>query len=196
MNGERRVRQQARRRKFLRWLLLIGIGLFLGLRLYWWNANRIAGNAMPMPFGYGVSVVLSGSMEPTLSTNDLVIIHQQDSYEIQDVVVYQVGTELIIHRMIEQSGDWVRTQGDANNTPDSPIPVTAIKGKLVVRIPWVGMVIRALKTPLGVCLTLVLAFFLLELSYRREKKQDASQLEEIQNEIKKLRSGQDRSEDQ
>lgn len=57
----------------LRMLTLLILGVFLGVRFYVWNAQSLTGNAVPMPFGIGASVVLSGSMEPALSVGDLLI---------------------------------------------------------------------------------------------------------------------------
>ena len=57
----------------LRMLALLILGVFLGIRFYAWNAQHLTGNAVPMPFGVGASVVLSGSMEPALSVGDLLI---------------------------------------------------------------------------------------------------------------------------
>ena len=67
-----------------RLLCYLLISLVLGGTAYSWNARRLAGNAMPMPFGVGLSVVLSGSMEPTLSVNDLIFsfIHVQRDVEL------------------------------------------------------------------------------------------------------------------
>ncbi len=177
-----------KRRTVFRRLLLVFISLFLGVSLYSWNANMLAGNEMPMPFGYGASVVLSGSMEPVLSVNDVALIHRSDTYEEGDVVVYQTGNELIIHRIIEKNEDLIQTKGDANNAADTPVAITAVKGKLVGHIPFVGIIVQALKTPLGVIVTLAAAFALLELSYRREKASDFDEIEKIKEEIRRLKS--------
>ena len=177
-----------KRRTVFRRLLLVFISLFLGVSLYLWNANTLAGNEMPMPFGYGVSVVLSGSMEPVLSVNDVVLIHHSDTYEEGDVVVYQTGNELIIHRIIEKNEDFIQTKGDANNAADTPVNIKAVKGKLVGHIPFVGIIVKALKTPFGVMIILVSAFALLELSYRREKASDFDEIERMKEEIRKLKA--------
>ena len=47
----------------LRILVLIICGIVLGVNVYLANANSLVGNKLPMPFGYGSAVVLSGSME-------------------------------------------------------------------------------------------------------------------------------------
>ena len=168
-------------------LLFIIISLVIGFTVYRWNAERLAGNEMPMPFGFGMSVVLSGSMEPELSVNDLVIIAESDSYEKGDTVVYQSQGDLIIHKIIETDGTTVVTKGTANNIADDPIPAEAIKGKMIFKLPMVGLIIRAVKTPVGTVIILAAVFLLLGRSYRREKAQDDAELEAIRAEIRRLR---------
>ena len=76
-------------RLIFRIALIVLLSVFIGTTVYTLNAKRVMHNALPMPFGVGSSVVLSGSMEPTLSVNDLVFIREADSYAEGDVVVYQ-----------------------------------------------------------------------------------------------------------
>jgi signal peptidase len=169
-----------------RTLLLALISLTLGVNVYLWNAKRLVGNALPTPFGYGVSVVLSGSMEPTLSVHDLVLIRETPAVKAGDVVVYQSENELIIHRVISVGEDTLITQGDANSSADEPISHGAVKGVLVASVPHVGILVLALKNPVVVILLLAAAFLLMELSYRKEKRSDDRELEEIKAEIHRL----------
>ena len=60
-----------KRKAFARRLILVLIGLILGVNVYLANARGILGNALPMPFGYGIASVLSGSMEPEFSKGTL-----------------------------------------------------------------------------------------------------------------------------
>lgn len=168
-------------------LLLAMISLLIGSRLYSWNARTLVGNAMPMPFGYGLSVVLSGSMEPTLSVNDLVIVHAQDTYETGDIVVYQSGSILVIHRIIALEDGTAITQGDANNAADHPIVLSDIKGKAVAQVPMVGAVGLFLKTPAGFLLVLLAAVALFEVPNWKERKKAADERERIKEEIKRLK---------
>ncbi|MCH5316006.1 MAG: signal peptidase I [Eubacterium sp.] len=174
---------------FGRIILLVIISLIIGIRLYGWNAQSIAGNAMPMPFGYGASVVLSGSMEPTISIDDLVIVHEQDSYETDDIVVYQDGNMLVVHRIISINGDEVITQGDANNAPDNPISMADIKGKAIAHIHYAGMLISFFETPAGFILIIAVMIALHELPNLRERKKSAKEQERIKEEIKRLKDG-------
>ena len=71
----------------LRTLFLIVVSLVLGINIYSWNAKSLTGNVLPMPFGYGGAVVLSGSMEPTIAVDELIIVKAEDGYEVGDIVV-------------------------------------------------------------------------------------------------------------
>ncbi len=168
--------------------MILLISLFIGGTIYTVNARRVLGNQMPMPFGVGLSVVLTGSMEPTLSENDLVIVKEADSYEINDIVVYQRGTELIIHRLISVDGDLYTMQGDANNVPDEPVGLSVIKGKEVASVPYIGFVIRLLQTTVGKIVVIALAAFLLHRSRTKERTEDDEELDQIKDEIRKLKA--------
>lgn len=174
----------------LRITLLVFIALILGVNIYTINATRLAGNSVPMPFGVGAALVLSGSMEPELSVGDLLIVGECDEYRVDDVVVYQDGGMAITHRIVSITDDEVVTRGDANNTDDDPIKYEQIKGKVVLAIPLVGYVVNVIKTPAGILCILALAIFLLERSFRTEKKKDEEKLDAIKAEIDKLKQEQ------
>lgn len=175
----------------LRRLLLVVLGLILGVNAYLANARGIVGNSLPMPFGVGAAVVLSGSMEPTLSKGDLIFVRQADTAELGDVVVYQAENSLIVHRVVTKSGDTLVTQGDANNAPDDPIDAAQIKGVVVFSVPYIGTALDLLKTPGGIIAVLVLAFALVELSFRREKEADEAKLQAVKDEIRRLKAEQE-----
>lgn len=170
-----------------RYIVFSLIGIVLGLFVYSQNVKGILRDKMPMPFGYGMSVVLSGSMESRLSVNDLVIIKATDSFEVNDIVLYQDGNSLVIHRIIEIDGDTVTTKGDANNVADKPINKNQIKGVLVFDIARLGAVVNILKQPVSVFIILAAALLLMELSYRKEKDNNAEELDEIKKMIEELK---------
>ena len=177
-------------------LLLAVLGILLGVNAYLANARGLAGNQLPMPFGYGIAVVLSGSMEPTLSVNDVIMIQEKDSYRPGDVVVYQSGYELIVHRIVAVEGETVITQGDANNIADPPVDQSAVKGAVIARIPQIGLLVNALKTPVGILLIVICAFLLVEGSFCRQKEADDERLEAIKEEIRRLKSRQEEESDE
>ena len=170
--------------------LILVAGLTVGLSVFSWNAGKLLGNQLPMPFGVGASVILTGSMEPTLKVNDLVIVTEQDSYEVGDIVVYQSMNDLIIHRIVSIDDTEVVTKGDANNISDDPIEQDQIKGKFVFRIPIIGFLIRMIKTVPGTMIVLALAVFLMYRSRRKERAESDKELEAIVKEIKALQAQQ------
>ena len=191
-----------RAKAIIRISLLTLAALIVGVNVYTINASRLAGDAVPMPFGVGAAVVLSGSMEPALSEGDLLIVARRDSYAVGDIVVFQDGATAITHRIlsideVEAEGDpgatepitetKVTTKGDANNTADDPISPEQIKGEVTLAIPFVGYIINVIKTPACTILILVAAVFLLERSFRRDMKRDNARLDELRREIEKLK---------
>ena len=173
----------------LRAVLILVIILTLGLTVYTWNAKRMMHNELPMPFGVGASVVLTGSMEPTLRVNDLVVVKRADEYNVGDIVVFQQGNQLIIHRIIEKNDEEAKitTKGDANNIDDGQIPVSAVKGKYSFRVPFVGLIVKGLKTVPGIIIVLGLSAFLMIRSWRNERMESDKDLDDLRKQIAELK---------
>lgn len=180
-------KQKLRLKIMLRSLLLIICGLMLGVNVYLANANSLVGNQLPMPFGYGAAVVLSGSMEPELSAGDLIIVKETEKYEQNDIVVFQDGNSLVVHRIIKIDGETITTQGDANKAADKPISITDVKGRVLFRIPLVGNAVEFLKTPFGTICIIAVAIALIEIPHRNEKKKDGEERQKILEEIERLK---------
>jgi signal peptidase len=79
----------------------------------------------PSVFGYRVLYVVSGSMEPTIKTNQFVLAHTIDAKDVEvgDIVAYNRDGRYIVHRIIDEEDDEDGTvlfqfQGDNNNIPD------------------------------------------------------------------------------
>lgn len=171
----------------LRLVALIVCGTILGVNVYMINARNLVGNHMPMPFGYGAAVVLSGSMEPELSVGDLILVRETDQIEVNDIVVYQSGSSLVVHRVMEIQENMVTTQGDANNVADEPIDLSLVKGEVFFYLPAVGTFVNFLKTPIGIILTIVLAIALVEIPRRSEMKKNDDERQKLIDEINELK---------
>lgn len=174
----------------LRIVALCCVVVFVGYNLYLWNSQSLKGNALPMPFGVGVAIVLSGSMEPTLSVDDMIIVTAVAEYSVDDIVVYQDGSSLVVHRIVSIDGNAVVTKGDANNTTDEPLDISLIKGKVVFWIENVGWVVRLLKTPTVYFSLVGLAILLLENSFRKDKQQESDEIEKLEEQIRQLKARQ------
>lgn len=162
----------------------------IGISVYEINAIRLNGNSLPMPLGFGMTVVLSGSMEPELSVGDLLIVVKTDEVAIDDVIVFQTGRTPIVHRVVAIGEETVTTRGDANNTEDTPIPYSCIKGRVIGAIPFIGYLVNLIKTPIGTILLLGAAIWLLEGSFKKDKKKDQDELAAIKAEIERLKNEQ------
>ena len=102
----------------------------------------------PRIFNISVSYTPTGSMEPTIMTNDYVMFvgTDFDSVNEQDIIVYKSKTgemagNFIIHRIIEDHGDYFITQGDNNPLPDEEhITSDMIVGEYVCVIGFIGSI--------------------------------------------------------
>ena len=186
------------KRIVFRILIIVLIGVVLGSAVYTWNAKRVMHDEFPMPLGFGISVVLTGSMEPRLHANDMVFIvkTKPEDYKVGDIAIYQQETTLVIHRIVSiddvESGDstvtMVTLKGDNNNVADSPVKLSELKGRMVFSVPGVGLVVRAIKSTIGVILILALAFFLFHRSWQKEKEAGDAELDKIKDEIRQLKN--------
>ena len=171
----------------LRAAFLIAVGTVLGINLYNWNVRSLTGNVLPMPFGYGAAVVLTGSMEPAIMADELIVVQARQDYEVGDIVVYQSGRILVVHRIVSLDGETVTTRGDANNAADAPIRPEHIKGRVIAHIPHVGRLVRIAKTPWATAALIAAAVLTAELPYRKKKNEDMEARKKLMEEIRKLK---------
>lgn len=140
--------------------------------------------AVPQAAGADHSfVVLSGSMEPSISPGDVVLVAGVDPGTIEDgdVITFQrsEGDSPTTHRVIEveDAGDDVqfRTKGDANEDPDQEaVHADQVIGRVTLTIPFIGHVITFVNTPTGFGLLVVtplVAFVLSEAWAFRSRRQ-------------------------
>lgn len=151
-------------------------------------------NAVPMPFGFGASLVLSGSMEPEISTDDLVFVKRADELHVGDVVLYNTGGSNVLHRITKIDGDIITTQGDANNTEDKPISASVVLGVYIGKVPSGGKIIRFVTNPpfvMAVVFLLIVAAvtWMFVEEHRERKKLDSikAEIESIKAENEELR---------
>ncbi len=91
--------------------------------------------------GVEAYTILSGSMEPTLYTGDLVLVSTKET-EIQrdDMIAFRMGGNIVVHRVIEvREGEQYVTKGDANQQAD----LDSVEKDQVIGKVWI--VLRILK---------------------------------------------------
>lgn len=148
--------------------LLILVNFYLGIN------KAVTRDPLPKFLGFSPLVVLSGSMEPAMYPGDVVIIREQaaDKYRPGDVVTYLTGGNAFTHRIVSEENGVFTLKGDNNNTADEFLTADRFEGKVILRIPKIGLAIVFLKKPQG--MMLVGALLLLSVYggdlYRRKHK--------------------------
>lgn len=169
------------------------------------NVALIAGSflhpdELPGVFGVKPAVVLSGSMEPTIQTGDLIAVTDCDPTALHegDVVCYLSSGKAITHRIAsvttgEDGQLRYVTQGDANNAADRlPVTVDQVQGVWSgMRLPGVGNAILFMQTPAGMVLFIVcpLALFFAWDVWRRRRldKAEEARTAQLERELAALR---------
>lgn len=106
--------------------------------------------------------VLSGSMEPSIKTGSLVFIIPKQTYKNGDVISFSQNGQLVVtHRIVKTITEGAEkqyiTKGDANNTADKTlVPESAVIGKEIFAVPYIGSFSIFLKTLPGLIIFIIL----------------------------------------
>lgn len=157
---------------------------------------------VPQIGGYCPLIVLTGSMEPKISSGDLIICKQIDGKDVKkgDIIAFfdpdGNGTSVLTHRVvevIEEDGKLsFRTKGDANNTEDQkPVAADKLVGIYQRKISGAGNVAMFMQTTTGliVCvgipLIILVGYDLVRRKlYEKKNQQDTEALLAELNELK------------
>ena len=80
-------------------VIVAALALVLLANLYTLAAQRLFHNDSPAILGYRTAVVLTGSMEPAIRADDLVIVHRQETYSTGDIIMFRSGANTTTHRV-------------------------------------------------------------------------------------------------
>ena len=128
-------------------------------------------------FGYSFFNVATGSMEPTIKQNDLIIVSSKESYTVGDIITFEMDDSYITHRVINISNNKILTKGDANNTNDKEIKSDVVIGKVIKIIPNGGIWQQIFTTPSIIAMIFVtLLLFDFAFSYKGIKKNQNKKL--------------------
>ncbi|MDD6614912.1 MAG: signal peptidase I [Lachnospiraceae bacterium] len=124
--------------------------------------------SVPDIFGYSALRVMTGSMEPGIRTDSLIVVKQTEPSMIREndiISYYSTDPELKgavnTHRVvsIEQEGNQYQftTKGDANALPDRyPALGQNLVGKVIFTSYPLGMAVNCLSSPVGFVLLVIL----------------------------------------
>ena len=154
---------------------------------------------VPDFLGYKPFIVLSGSMEPSIMTGDMVFVKETDpdSLKVGDVIAYKSGSAVVTHRIVEvksENGETrYVTQGDANNAADQSLVKPAdVEGIYQRRVAGAGNLAMFMQTTTGMILFVVcpLVLFVRWDVIRRqlESRKEVSRTKELEMELERLRA--------
>lgn len=124
-------------------------------------------------FGYSFFNVSTGSMAPFINENDLIIIKDNNNYQVGDVITYKENDSFVTHRIISIDDDNIITKGDANNAVDKVISKSSVIGMLIKVIPKAGIWQKVFTTPsiiIVIFITLILFDFAFSYKGFQQKK--------------------------
>ncbi len=135
--------------------------------------------------GIKPTIVTSGSMTPTIPIGSICFINTKEpltNIEKEDIIVYQIPKQKVIHRVIGIKEEGIITKGDSNEHVDSLIITEDVYyGKYLFLVPYVGYLTARLQTPLGKAIFVTLFIVLYVLDYlllyakKREKQNGGNQ---------------------
>lgn len=140
--------------------------------------------------GYKSYIIKTNSMEPTISTNDIVIAKkvEQKDIKVGDVITFLYKGEVITHRItqISEQGEYA-TKGDNNNIEDIfKITYDNIEGKHILTIPYLGKIIQILDNKiLFLIITLIVLIFIFGIIQNQEKKEYRREKKKIEDRKRK-----------
>ncbi len=135
--------------------------------------RKVRPGSQPAIFGYSVALVVSGSMEPAVCVDDIIIIKNQKSYKKNDIISFSNGKSLYTHRIVEITTEGFVTKGDANNAADDVLVKEAeVSGKVIYVIPRIGSIVYFLRSPLGIMLIILFIFGTLLMPDKINKKEN------------------------
>lgn len=156
-------------------------------------------NAVPDFMGYKPFIVLSGSMEPSIMTGDMVFVKEADPVNLKtgDVIAYKSGTAVVTHRIIDvttENGETrYITQGDANESPDqTSVRPEDVEGIYCRRLAGAGNLAMFMQTTTGMILFVVcplVLFILWDVIRRRlQDRKEVSRARELEMELERLKA--------
>jgi signal peptidase len=109
-------------------------------------------------FGLKGYVVISGSMEPSLSPGDFIMTRNSPygNLEVGGVITFMGDNDIVTHRVEAITPEGLTTKGDANENPDaSKVLEEDYIGSHLLTLPYFGHVIIFLQKPIAFILIAV-----------------------------------------
>ena len=147
-------------------ILLVSVGLLAYIFI-----TTMQGKAASF-FGYRILYVVTGSMEPTISVNDYVVVKNADIASLQkgDIIAFfsedpEIKGKMVIHRIldIQEDGNFIM-KGDANPVEDSlPVRPDQVVGKYAGRLRFLNWLSSFVSLKKILLLLVIIPMFLMSI---------------------------------
>ena len=159
-------------KKILKYSIIIISILIIIINITLIIKSEMNQDEIPDFLGFTPFIIVSGSMEPKLPVDDIIITRKvnKENIKVGDVISYwdEQNNIVITHRVVNiQTIDgkyFYETKGDNNNSNDKElVEYSNIQGKLLFGIPIIGKVINYVREPKGmaISLTFIIAIYAL-----------------------------------
>lgn len=113
-------------------------------------------------------------MEPSINIKELVVIKEENTYNVKDIVTYRDNlNNLVTHRIVSKVDDVIVTRGDNNSLSDDPININKVEGKVCYHSAVLGEIFLYWIKPILAIIILALFFSTVkEIIFSKEKKVD------------------------
>lgn len=131
-------------------------------------------------FGLKGYVVISGSMEPSISPGDFILTKSGpfEEIEVGDIITFVGDQDIVTHRVEAITSEGLTTKGDANDNPDaSSVPEERYIGSHQFTMAYFGLVIIFLQKPLVFILIAVTLAAYFIMGYIKDNKDDVDETE-------------------
>jgi len=177
------------------WTILINTVLVLLILI----GILIAASMLPLKNNYRILAVMSGSMQPTISTGSLVIIKPVQEYKDQDIITFKTPNsakknDYTTHRIVKieskAGGKTFVTKGDANSADDTEqIVQSEVVGKELFSIELLGYILGYIKTLPGLLIIVVVPAVIIIYEEVNKIKSEAQKIVSRKRELKKAKNG-------
>lgn len=151
--------------KVLKWIVMILLIFIIIINITLIVKTELNKDEIADFLGYTPFIVATGSMEPVLHVEDIIITKKVEENQLKkgDIISYYDKQDKIVitHRIInieEQEGKKIyTTKGDNNSSEDrNKITIDNIQGKYVISIPFVGKIANYTATPMGLIMIVIM----------------------------------------
>lgn len=122
-------------------------------------------------FGKSFLIITSGSMEPEISSGELIVISKEKQYIKDDIITYiDKDNSFVTHRIVNIDENNFISKGDFNDVEDESNSNLNIKGKVIYHSKILGFFVFYILKPLVIIYIILFCF--INMYYWKNRKEN------------------------